>query len=81
LIRVWVCFVPTVAVLQRHWFRIVVNCLTATRIYARAVLAMLRQFRETGGLGPHLAAETDLHDYEALLGLPELRAWQDARDP
>ncbi|HEX6142029.1 MAG TPA: isocitrate lyase/PEP mutase family protein [Geminicoccaceae bacterium] len=70
-------FVPTVADLRHHGFRIVVNCLTATRIYTQAVLSALRQFRETGDLAPHLGAEMDLHAYEALLGLPELRAWQD----
>lgn len=73
-------FVPTVADLERHGFRIVVNCLSATRVYAQAVLAMLKRLRETGDLRPELDREMDLHAYERLLGLEELQRWQGGRD-
>ena len=70
-------FVPTVAELERHGFRIVVNCLSATRLYAAAVSSMLRQYKESGDLAPHLPLEMDLHAYERLLGLPELQSFGD----
>jgi 2,3-dimethylmalate lyase len=66
-------FVPTVRELEELGFRIVVNCLTSTRLYAAKTLAMLRGFRETGDLSPVLGEEMDLHDYENLLGLDDLR--------
>lgn len=66
-------FVPTVADLEELGFRVVVNCLTATRLYAAKVLAMLRAYRETGDLSRVLNEELDLHEYEGLLASGDFR--------
>jgi 2-methylisocitrate lyase-like PEP mutase family enzyme len=60
--------------LEQMGYKLVIYCLSATMVYARAVQKLFASIRQTGHTRDMADHIMDLHEYEDILGLPETKA-------